>query len=1015
MVGYFLSGGIQARVDSCVPSLGGPKQRCVLAVLLASHGTVVSIDRLADAIWADDPPAKSVASLRSYVANLRRVLTAATEPGGPRFESRQHGYQLNVLPGDTVDLHQFEQLVNDGRSALIRGEARSAADTLGAALALWRGDPFGEFTHHDFAHADTQRYVALRTTAIEARFDAVLQAGDSGACIPEIEEALAQEPLHERLWGHLMLALYRTGRTTEAIRAFDRARMILEREIGTRPGEGLQTLYRQISRDAPELKLSLAAGRPITVTGPRPGKRESLVGRDAELSAIADAVAGTRDGSGSLVLLAGESGIGKTALAQDVSEQARADGLATAWATHPMGIRLPVLWTWIQILRQLGRALGPSVRERVVRAAPGVVDALVPEWNDTGAPAPQARAAASGFQLVEGLVTALTELSSDRALLLVLDDVQRADPASCNALILLQEQLPWLPIQVIGNWTYFGSDRPVNRSSFERVVRSRATTTIHLDGMDLDGTAGLVEILTGAAPSSANANLIWEHTGGNPLYITEFVRVLDAKNRSQGTSVADGVTVPDAISAAVGRRLSVLDTACRHTLSVAGVVGPMFDVAALSDIVDLPVSVVQRRLRPAYETGLLDELPGSPGVYRFSHGLVRDAVLAHMTGADRMNAHAAIARSQSVGIVTMAYEEAIATADHAWRAGVEINPHTALEIHESVVQRAVDRSAYEDITVLCDHAIAICRRLPPKPELLGRQATLWLHLAGARGIREGHSSEPALDAVQRAFELGSASSGRNFYGAIVLQIMMLCARGRLDEAQVMAKGLDDRHAATGDSDIGEASHFVRMMIHGLRGEFEDALSTAKSMFATFPAPVTVADPLHFLHPRAYCFVAVAEANRGDREAALRNCQRSLDLARSHGDVFNVLAAKLTLVEVDAILGIHDGIAGEADAIYTEMVAAGAHQWAGCARLVSLWARTLSTGEDLVAEAFEALDAISYDGSTVMMPFWLCLMADIEKQHKRVQHARDLLTRAHSIARATGEHAWDDQIARRLAG
>jgi hypothetical protein len=98
-----------------------------------------------------------------------------------------------------------------------------------------------------------------------------------------------------------------------------------------------------------------------------------------------------------------------------------------------------------------------------------------------------------------------------------------------------------------------------------------------------------------------------------------------------------------------------------------------------------------------------------------------------------------------------------------------------------------------------------------------------------------------------------------------------------------------------------------------------------------------------------------------------------------------------------------------------MVAAGAHQWAGCARLVSLWARTLSTGEDLVAEAFEALDAISYDGSTVMMPFWLCLMADIEKQHKRVQHARDLLTRAHSIARATGEHAWDDQIARRLAG
>lgn len=255
MVGYFLSGGIEARVDGNTASLGGPKQRCVLAVLLANHDTVVSIDRLIDSIWTDDPPAKSVASLRSYVANLRRVLTSA-EADRPRFESRQHGYQLNLLDDDTLDLHQFEELVNSGRGALVRGEARSAADTLGEALSLWRGDPFGEFTYHDFVHAETQRYVALRSTAVEARFDALLQIEDGAAHIPEIEEAVAAEPLHERLWGHLMLALYRTGRTTEAVRAFDRARSILDREMGTAPGEGLQTLYRQISRGAPELKLA---------------------------------------------------------------------------------------------------------------------------------------------------------------------------------------------------------------------------------------------------------------------------------------------------------------------------------------------------------------------------------------------------------------------------------------------------------------------------------------------------------------------------------------------------------------------------------------------------------------------------------------------------------------------------------------------------------------------------------------------------------------------------------------
>nr|MDP9165517.1 winged helix-turn-helix domain-containing protein [Actinomycetota bacterium] len=114
-VEYCLSGAVEARIDGRPVALGGPKQRCVLAVLLANHGAVVSVDRLIDAVWDEHAPPKALASVRSYVANLRRLLNGPDPTRGQRLESRPHGYRLNLLPGDSVDLFRFEALVTAGR------------------------------------------------------------------------------------------------------------------------------------------------------------------------------------------------------------------------------------------------------------------------------------------------------------------------------------------------------------------------------------------------------------------------------------------------------------------------------------------------------------------------------------------------------------------------------------------------------------------------------------------------------------------------------------------------------------------------------------------------------------------------------------------------------------------------------------------------------------------------------------------------------------------------------------
>jgi DNA-binding SARP family transcriptional activator len=1014
MVDYFLSGAVAAHVDGRKTSLGGPKQRCVLALLLANHGSTVSIDRLVTATWQDEQPAKALTSLRAYVANLRRLLTSPADPVAParsRLESRPSGYQLNLLADDSVDLHKFEELVRSGHAALSRADATRAFDTLTSALTLWRGDPFGEFVYGEFFHGDALRYGELRNTAIEARFDAALRLGDGRDLIPEMETAVTQDPLQERLWAHLMLAFYRTGRTADAIGAFDRVRDSLDREIGTLPGERLQTLYRKICDGSTDLLDVESPSRSVAVDI---DARSTFVGRTAELATIAASITRARTGSGGLIVVTGESGVGKTSLAQEVCDSTVKFGQAVAWATHPSDIQVPLMWPWIQILRRLGSELGRSSRDVVRQIVPGVVDALVPEWNDDGDVASAIRTPATGFHLVEGVVSALRELSSVRPLLLVLDDLQLADSASAEALLLLTGELPRLPIQVIGNWTYLGKDRPINRPSFDRLIRSSGTATVHLRGIDHDAAAPLIDVVAGKPIPTEVFEYVWTRAGGNPFYIKELVRALAVDDRLGTVPESSVENVSDAVAGVVARRLSALDEACRDALAAAAVMGPEFEVALLADILKVTVAAARTQLRPADETGLLDECRDRPGVYRFSHGLLRDAILAQVPTADRTSLHASIAARQADALQTASYEDAIAAADHAWLAGPDLDSHKALDIHDVVIRRARTRSAYDDVAVLAEHSLQICRRLPPDPEPLERQAILWMHLAGVRSILDGQTSKGAADAVQRAFEVGEHAKGRNFFGTVAIQAHMLCGQGRIDEAQTLANGLADEYAHTLDPDIGVASSFTQVMIHCLRGDLDAQTEVAHKMLAEFPVPDSVVDPLNFFHPRVYCWLGLREALRSNRKAAHDYCLKGLELAQTHRDAFNVLAAKLTMVEIDAILGVLDGTAAAAEIVYHELTATGADQWAACAKMVAVWARTLTTGDVDPSEALDAFDVYTDDGSTAMTPFFLALLADIEKHHRRSRRAYDLLLRAQAVASATGERVWDDLLAQRLA-
>jgi DNA-binding SARP family transcriptional activator len=237
-------------------SLGGGKPRALLAVLLLHPNEVVSADRLIDELWGEDLPKRAAAALRVNVSRLRKALAQDV------LATRAPGYVIRVEP-EELDLHRFERLVDEGRSLLARDLPADASERLRDALSLWRGPALADFAYASFAQTAIARLEEIRLAAVELRIDADLALGRHDELVGELEALVAEHPLRERLRGHLMTALYRSGRQAEALDAYKDARRALVDELGIEPSTALQELERAILRQEPAL--NLPATVPVSV------------------------------------------------------------------------------------------------------------------------------------------------------------------------------------------------------------------------------------------------------------------------------------------------------------------------------------------------------------------------------------------------------------------------------------------------------------------------------------------------------------------------------------------------------------------------------------------------------------------------------------------------------------------------------------------------------------------------------------------------------------------------------
>ena len=357
------------------PSLGGPKQRFVLARLLAEPNRVVSLDRLIDGLWGDDPPETARHTIQGYVSQLRKTV-------GPLIERDGVGYRIAV-DRQTLDSLEFEARVEEARVQRSADPAHAAAE-LELALGLWRGAAFDDF-QEPALQAEATRLDELRLAAFEELMQTRLAIGNHAEVIVQLERATRDQPYREELRALHMIALYRSGRQADALRAYQVTRDVLAEELGIVPSPRLRRLEEQILLQDPDLDAtpSAASSEPresrwvenpfLGLRAFREADHSRFFGQNQLIDRLVDRV----KGPSRFTALVGPSGSGKSSVVQA--------GLVPRLRLGPAGIMIALMQPGAQPFALLEAALtqipgvdSELVRRQLSKASGGVLAAVAP-------------------------------------------------------------------------------------------------------------------------------------------------------------------------------------------------------------------------------------------------------------------------------------------------------------------------------------------------------------------------------------------------------------------------------------------------------------------------------------------------------------------------------------------------------------------------------------------------------------------------------------------------------------
>ena len=314
MIRFGILGAVEVEGDAGPIAIRGARRRALLVRLLLSANQPVAADRMAEDVWNGQPPQGAASTLTSHVSLLRQLL------GADRISNRSGSYTLRVDPGE-LDVADFESDVHDGHTALYQGDPQLAADCLRRGLGRWRGPALADVEDAPWAQGAIARLDELRLTAEESLLEAGMALGRHREVVFAAQSAVEAEPLREQRWATLMLALYRSGRQADALRAFQQLRRQLDEELGLDPSPRLASLEQSIVLHRPELDWTPSATLPTAGTA-------------ATGTATAEVVAT----AGPAVVLAAELSGRGTVAGRRYSDGRDPAGLPGTWCATPSSV-----------------------------------------------------------------------------------------------------------------------------------------------------------------------------------------------------------------------------------------------------------------------------------------------------------------------------------------------------------------------------------------------------------------------------------------------------------------------------------------------------------------------------------------------------------------------------------------------------------------------------------------------------------------------------------------------------
>ena len=820
---FGLLGALEVRDDAGAPvDVGGRQPRLLLALLLLQPRRPVSVEALTDAIWGEEPPASATGTLQSYVSRLRRVLGAH----GVTLGFSESGYALDVDP-EQVDAHRFERLAADAHR-LVDADPERASRLASEALALWRGTALQDLADVEAARGAATRWEELRLVALEDRFAAELALGHHQLVVGELTEAARAHPFREGLHAKLGLALYRSGRQADALRAVAAASTSLREELGIEPGRELRDLERAILDHDPGLDLTAPARLVSDRAAPEAGGNRrasadrpsvpvdaetvavSAPGREAELRELLGAWE-EATGEARFVLVEGEPGIGKTHLVEQLRRVADAAGALAVWGRCDEGGAAPALWPWLTPVRAaIERAGGDETRNGL-----GIDAELGPLLSASTDARIELFGAREPRDLFGRIADVLARAADGERIVVLIDDLQWADVASLDLLadLALRRPAGLLVAATMRQLEVGRADRLVEVLSL--LARTPGSRRLVLRGLRAEATAALLDEEVHLDPTVAAA--VHLRAEGNPFYAIELARLA----RDEGT-------VPDALPATVRdvirRRLAALPSATLDVLSVAAVCGRDVDLSLVAPAARVDPDDCLDALDPAVVHRLLVAGDDRPDVLRFSHALVREVLLEDMTPLRRARLHVRVADAMEARGVGA--DDAEILAEHLWQSTPAGTGRRAAFALRRAAEVALTRGAYTAAETLLRRAGELLQRSGSAQEDLPvRLAMAVRELEVSQARRAFGGIDPAV--FQRVRELATLADDREALRmADWYEWSILATGNRLEEARARGTAIADELVRDPRIAVQGEAFQMRTVMHWSNGEIDQAVACA---------------------------------------------------------------------------------------------------------------------------------------------------------------------------------------------